>query len=464
MLPIDPTRQIARLRFRLGCILVLRQWLRLFFIWIMVWATGTVAVRAVFRVDRWTLMWGLAGLLLAGVVGMVLALRKIPSAAALRAVLDRHGNRGGLLMAAGDTDIGAWTPRISDVSLPVVHWRFGRPCLFLIGAIAFLVTAVLAPDRSFPLGQRQGLRIGGEIEKLTNKLEVLEQEEILPPEKAEALNQDLEQVEKDALGTDPAKTLETIDHLERSFNKAAADSADSVVSETERASQLQELSAALQAVESEMDPTRFGEAMKELAQMATNAASEDEMLARELSDELREACESGSLTAEQLEALRESLEECKAGQRAKLERLVDARLVDADKLALCDKRGERDPEALRAGLCEGQSCAAALAGSLPGRGGINRGRGDAAMTWQDEVAQEDAAFKEKVLPPSAVASLKESRLAAISAGTPTEAGPSGGSTGGVLQSAQGGGGEAHTQRILPKHAQTVQRYFDRGNQ
>lgn len=462
MLPADPTRQIARLRFRLGCILVLRQWLRLFFIWIMIWATGTVAARALFRVDRWALMWGLPGLLLAAVVGTVLASRKLPSAAALRAVLDRHGNRGGLLMAAGDTDIGAWTSHISQMSLPVLHWRFGRPCMLLIGAIAFLVTALLAPDRSFPLGRRQALRIGGDIEKLTHKLDVLKQEEILPPEKAEALEQDLEQVQKDALGTDPAKTLETIDHLERSFHQAAAESADTIISKTERASQLQELAAALQAVESEMDPAQFGEAMEELARMATNAASEDDMLARELSDELRDACGSGSLTAEQLQSLRESLAKCKAGQRAKLERLVAARLVDADTLALRDKLGGRDAEALMAGLCEGQSCAAALAGSLPGRGGINRGRGDAAMTWQDEVAQGDAAFQEKVLPPSAVASLKESRLAAITAGTPTEAGPSGGSTGGVLQSAQAGGGEAHSQRILPKHAQTVQRYFDRG--
>ena len=94
-------------------------------------------------------------------------------------------------------------------------------------------------------------------------------------------------------------------------------------------------------------------------------------------------------------------------------------------------------------------------------GRVNRGRGDAAMTWQQGVDKEDAAFKEKVLPPAAVASLKKSRLAGISVGDPTSAKPAGGSSGGALGSAQAGGGEARTQIILPEHEKTVQRYFNR---
>ena len=97
----------------------------------------------------------------------------------------------------------------------------------------------------------------------------------------------------------------------------------------------------------------------------------------------------------------------------------------------------------------------------PGRGGINRGRGDAAMTWQKDVNKDNAAFKEKVLPPAAAASLKQSQLVGISVGDPTSSKPGGGSAGGALGSAQAGGGEARTQTILPEHEKTVQRYFNR---
>lgn len=462
MLPTAAAREIAGLRFRLGSILVMRQWLRFAFIWVMVWATGTVALRAVFRADRWMLLWGLAGLPVAAAVGAVVAWRKMPSAEALRARLDRHGRLGGLLMAAGDTEIGAWHQRIAELSRPTLRWHWGRPLMFLALATTFLLAALLAPDRSFPSIDQPTLEIGGQIEGLAEQLEVLKQEDILPTEKAETLEETLQQVQRDALGKDPAKTLETMDHLAHSFRKAANEAAESVIRETETASHLQELSAALQAAEGEMEPARFEDAMNELAQMAEEALSENEMLATELSDELRAACQSSDLTHQQLESLREALGECQACQQARLERLVEARLVDAGKLALRDQAAEHDPEALAAALCEGNSSAAALAGSLPGRGGISRGRGDAAMTWQDEVAQGDAAFQEKVLPSSAVGSLKKSQLTGLSAGVPTESGPDGRSSGRALQSAPAGGGEAHAQRILPEHAKTVQRYFDRG--
>jgi hypothetical protein len=104
---------------------------------------------------------------------------------------------------------------------------------------------------------------------------------------------------------------------------------------------------------------------------------------------------------------------------------------------------------------------ATLDSGLPGRGGVSRGRADAAMTWSQGAEKGDAEFKEKVLPPSAAASLKDSRLAGVSVGDPTAKEPGGGSSGGVLGSARAGGGEARSQLILPEHRKSVQRYFER---
>ena len=135
------------------------------------------------------------------------------------------------------------------------------------------------------------MQIGGEVQKLTDKIQVLKQEQILPPEKAQVLEKDLDRVRQEALGKDPAKTMEAIDHLEQSFSKAAADAAQSAIKQTETASRAQELAAALGAAEGQMDPKQFSEAMKELAHMAQEAAAENQSLADGLSDELRKPAE-----------------------------------------------------------------------------------------------------------------------------------------------------------------------------
>lgn len=459
------TRQIGAFRLRLAIVMCLRECLRLSFFWIMAWATAVVGLRAVFRTDPTSLLWGGIGLLIAVAVGIALALRQVPSTRAVRAIFDRHGSLGGLLMAAGDTDVGEWSQKIVSVPSPTLRWRAGRQVAVLAAGVAFLVAALLAPDRYLPIGD-ESLQLGGEMQKLTERLQVLKQEQILPPEKVEVVEKDLDRIRSEALGKDPAKTMEALDHLEQSFSKMAAEAAELAIKQSEQAEQTQALAEALDAAQGQMDPRKFGEAMKELADIAAKAAAENELLTAELSEELAEALRDGNLTDEQLQALAKALKDCKACEKARLMKLIQARLVDVKELRRCEKAGECDKDALIAALCEGKDCDTAIACSLacngrPGRGGITRGRGDAAMTWQQDVNKGDAEFKENVLPPAAAASLKESRLVGISVGDPTSDKPGSGSSGGALGKAQAGGGEARTQVILPEHEKTVQRYFDR---
>lgn len=82
------------------------------------------------------------------------------------------------------------------------------------------------------------------------------------------------------------------------------------------------------------------------------------------------------------------------------------------------------------------------------------------MTWTDGTNEKDAKFKEKVLPPSAVAGLDDSQLVGLSASAPT-ADTSGVAAHGALNNAATGGGSAYTQTILPRHKGAVKRYFER---
>ena len=125
------------------------------------------------------------------------------------------------------------------------HVASGRQWMMLLASVGFLAAVFLAPDRYLPAGREHCCRSAAEMQKLTEKVQVLKQEQIVPPEKAQVLEKDLERIRQEAVGKDPAKTMEAIDHLEQSFNKAAAEAAESAIKQTEAASRAQELAQAL---------------------------------------------------------------------------------------------------------------------------------------------------------------------------------------------------------------------------
>ncbi|MDK1032762.1 MAG: hypothetical protein QGD94_12195, partial [Planctomycetia bacterium] len=97
----------------------------------------------------------------------------------------------------------------------------------------------------------------------------------------------------------------------------------------------------------------------------------------------------------------------------------------------------------------------------PGKGGVDRGRGDAPMTWSEGTSEEGAEFKEQTLSTSAMAALKDSKLRGVSAAAPTVRKAGAPKRGGALRGVTAGGGEAHTRTVLPRHKGTVERYFQR---
>ena len=82
------------------------------------------------------------------------------------------------------------------------------------------------------------------------------------------------------------------------------------------------------------------------------------------------------------------------------------------------------------------------------------------MTWTEGSDQKNAKFKEKALPPAAVAGLQDSQMVGLSAAAP-EVQKGNLAAHGALNNAASGGGAAYTQTILPRHKGAVKRYFDR---
>jgi hypothetical protein len=145
-----------------------------------------------------------------------------------------------------------------------------------------------------------------------------------------------------------------------------------------------------------------------------------------------------------------------------------AGLIDAELLSKCLQAGECDCDGLRAFL-QANKGKASLADLLSqckngGRGGINRGPGAAPLTWGKAGSEERFKFKEEVLPPGALASLKSGQTnlpANRSAQIVIHAKPDGSASSGALAGATAGSGSANTDVILPRHRAAVERYFER---
>ncbi len=101
---------------------------------------------------------------------------------------------------------------------------------------------------------------------------------------------------------------------------------------------------------------------------------------------------------------------------------------------------------------------------MPGEAGINRGRGDAELTFGDESDETGVKFTERSLPAASLEAMKESKLVAVTAGAPEVDADAGPSEGGALTGAAGGGGGAYTRTVLPRHRSAVRRYFERSDQ
>src|SRR5438045_958522 len=93
---------IRRLRWRLAGLLLLRQAVTFVAAYLFLWGTAALVLRVTAATAPAPLLWGLAALPLVLAAAIVPVRRQLPKPAVLRAVLDRAGGCGGLLMAADE--------------------------------------------------------------------------------------------------------------------------------------------------------------------------------------------------------------------------------------------------------------------------------------------------------------------------------------------------------------------------
>jgi hypothetical protein len=454
----DAIRRLAR---RLVLTITLKHSLALATIWSFLWGTVALVLRAVSGAELAPLLWGALGFLPAVLAAAVVSRRQVPSRASLRALLDQRNSCGGLLMASGDVTLGDWRSRMPALDLPRVRWRNPRARWVFAASILFLLASLLAPVRFASLNPPRALDVGREVNDLAQKIAALKEEMIIEEAKAEALEQKLEELGKDASSDDPAKTWEALDHLAAAVEKTAKEAAQSEMAGQEKLAQAEALAEGLMSGSDEMDSKLMAEAMQTLSEKMEGAMQENRMLAHNLSPELQEAIKSGALKPEHLKDLAKALSQSRSASDRKLAKLNQKSLIDSKPGAAAERRDNSGLARFLQENAQRMSVEDAVAAwcERPGKGGISRGRGDAAMTWTDGTSEKSAKFKERELPPSFAAGLKDSQLVGLSASEPTVQQTL--AAHGALIDAAKGGGSAHTATILPRHKGVVKRYFDR---
>ncbi len=443
--------------------------------WLFLWGGLAVILRVALRLSPLTICWGATGAVVVLALSLWYARRTTPSEASLRAAVDNCSHAGGLVMAEAEIDVSAWRSQIPDLKTPRVRYR-GKTSLLLLGiALVFLLTALLIPEKYTVMTTPHSFDLENATMDLEQQIELLADEELVSQDDALEMTADLQRVQDEAAGDDPARTWTALDHLQERVSNAAQEAAESQARVSETLARAEALAQAVSAVGRNMAADELASSMEALRELLEKAQAERGQAASEVLNDLLKELDSGQLNAADLKALAQTLNASAQDIADLAKRLQEAGLIDGELAAKCKALSQAEIDALLAALEEDAeksgghpaTCAGLLAaagqcagGNLAGRGGVNRGRGDAPMTWRDKTNEENVKFQENVLPPGALGDLQDSVTIGVTATAPDVSQSEDASTA-APDNVQRGSGTAPQQRVLPRHRQTVKSYFKR---
>ncbi|MDR3110988.1 MAG: hypothetical protein LBU65_15065 [Planctomycetaceae bacterium] len=466
--------------------------------WLFIWGIAALAFRCSSLLTSVQLCWGAVGLLVPLLAALLVVKRRMPSDAAIGALLDCKNSAGGLFTASLEIELGSWSDTLPSLTVPSVKLRKQRSWLGLVLGFIFLVTAMIVPVESLVAKTNQRMHVEDRVQKLTQQLDALAEEKILPLEEVEALRIELDAIEKNAEGTSPVKTLDALDHLEEQMEQKTAEAVENAEKNAEALAKAETLLESMEQTLSGEQTSEMKELMKGLAETMKQAMEENEALKEEITKQL-EKQSSEPQTPEEKQAqeeLKKMLEENKFGEMTpeQLKQLSEAmKKCDGN----CDRMVERlkeggcklDPEALKR-LAESRENGKAELDKLiqemraeagcdgGGEGENENGEKQLSRTekrdqWdrsaketksskylESETEEGEHDFRPIMLPQPELEALMNAQKIGTTVGTPEE-NQSANDTGSAIQTTNDANGSSHGVRIHPQHRGTTSRYFDR---
>jgi hypothetical protein len=355
------------------------------------------------------------------------------------AIADSLAGGDGLLLTLTEVQDARWTPRLEERAgrFQLPRWRVMPAIRVLVPSALFLAIALLVPQR-VPEAPAAGVLAKEVAANLTAALVELKKQDLVTPEEEERIEEEIERIQRSAEKRVDASTWEAADALREKLAAGVSEKQDAVKWAEQS---LARYTAAMQA---------GGPADPSAAASATElAAALDKLAAAGMLDgaspELKAMLGGGktpvdaATLANMAAALGERLREAR-------ERLAEARKGQGG-------FGRFDPEEYAISKEDGPD-----RDGDPGRGGLNRGRADADLTWGQETERIDK-FKSKPLPPGAPRSPDDWAPVVVLPGAPQEAAVlSTQSTGRQYAAAAGQG--AWRRSLAPRHQSAVKKYFE----
>ena len=400
------------------------------------------------------------------VSAFILERKHFPLRTSVRALLDIHNNRGGLLMAEDAVEIGEWEKNLSEISCPRITWHCRRAYSYLAAGSFFLLSSFLVPKQYVTASVRSSpLDIKEKVGELEKKIETIEEEELIEEEEAMKLKEELEKLAVSAKGEDPVSAWEALDHLEERVSETAKKCGEEDLAVLENLGKAEGLAAALAKSSDKMGQQMLKEALAEMKNLLESEAMKDCL--KDIPPEMLSILRKDSVSSAEMMKLCKYLGQFKNKLLSRQSSLCEGKLIDMEFLGFCEDCSRCDSGLLAALLAKegsgsgGSSTVSDLLSlcSKPGRGGITRGRGDAPMSWSQGTDEKGIKFTEKTVPPSAIPRFEEGRLMSVIPSVPsTEGSETSAGRGGVAVPA--GPADAYTQTVLPRHRSTIRRYFE----
>lgn len=319
---------------------------------------------------------------------------------------------------------------------PLPRLRVWRPLALVAPAALFLAVALMLPQR-VPSQATEGVLATEIAANLTAALVELKQQDLITPEEEGELQEEVERIRRSAEQRVDASSWEAADALRE---KVVAG-----LSEKQQAVNWAQESLA-----------RYNAAVQAGGPADPNAAAS----AAELSEALEKLAESGMLAgaSPELSALLQGGKfPTDAAALAELVAAIGRELGDANgRFAglgqLGPGFGRFDPSEFA--ITEGRG---PDGDGLPGRGGLNRGRSDADLTWGQETQRVDK-FKSTPLPPGAPRSPDDWAPVVVLPGAPEESAVVSTQSSG-RQYAETAGQGAWRRSLAPRHQSAIKKYF-----
>jgi hypothetical protein len=376
---------------------------------------------------------------LTAIPSLVICVRRAYAPTDVAAVADSLGGGRGALLTWFETTDPAWSesPLIQQAAafpLPRIHLRMRQAAV--VPALAFLAVALLLPQRVRALDTSAAL-----AEEIASDLKAavveLKQEALITPEEEERLEEQIERIRQSAEErVDPA-SWEAADALREQVVAALTEKQEAVKWAQESLARLAAAADGLGDGESlsNAQTAELTKALEKLAKTGLLAGAPGK-----LGDMLR----AGKLPTDP-KALRDL-----AASLGKYLGETNGKFANA--AGLGKEFGRFDPSDFPTG-----SGPSPDGDGLPGNGGVNRGRGDADLTWGKETTPFDR-FKSKPLPPGAARSPDDWAPVVTLPGAPHES-PTLGAQAAAREYAAAAGQTAWRRSLAPRHQSAVKRYF-----